>query len=84
MDEMTSDAMVYLLAGMETTGHCLVVITWALLNNPPMLHKLEAELKSAMPGRDDIVDSAKLENLPYLVCKHWDGGRQTDSRFLSE
>lgn len=67
---MTADAYGYLNAGTDTTAHTMVVITWALLNNPHMTQRLKAELKVAMPGHDDTVDWAGLEKLPYLVGKN--------------
>ena len=64
---MTADALVYLIAGTETVASAMTVITWALLNNPQMMQKLKAELKTVMPGRDDAVDWAGLDGLSYLV-----------------
>ena len=66
-DEMTADTMVYLTAGMETTASAMTVITWALLNNPQMMQRLKAELRTVMPQRDDAVGWAGLEKLSYLV-----------------
>ena len=67
--EMSLDAFVLLNAGTDTTSHTMVVITWALLNNPQMMQKLKAELKVAMPGRDDTINWAGTEEMPYLVSK---------------
>ncbi len=69
IDEMTSDAFAYLTAGTDTTSFTLVNITWALVNNPQMMQKLKAELRTVIPGREDVVDCARLENLSYLVSK---------------
>lgn len=66
---MTADAFALLNAGTETTSHAMVVITWALLNNPQMVQRLQAELKVVMPSRNDTVGWAELEELPYLVSK---------------
>ena len=66
-DEMTADALVYLVAGTETVAGAMTVITWAFLNNPQIMQRLKAELRVAMPGRDDAVDWAGLERLSYLV-----------------
>lgn len=66
-DDMAADAFVYLLAGTETTAASMTVTTWALLNNQQMMQRLKAELRTAMPRRDDAVDWAVLERLPYLV-----------------
>ena len=69
VDEMTADAFALFNAGTTTTSYAMVVTTWALLNKPQMMQRLKAELKVAMPGRNDIVDWAGLERLPYLVSK---------------
>ena len=69
VDEMVSDAFALLMAGTDTTAFAVVVITWALLNNPQMMQRLKAELRAVMPGRQDTLDWAGLEKLPYLVSK---------------
>lgn len=69
IDEMAADACTLLMAGADTTGNTLVFITWALLNNSQMMHRLKAELRELMPGREDAVDWVGLEKLPYLVSK---------------
>ena len=69
VEEMTADAFTLMSAGMDTTSYAEIVITWALLNNPQMMQRLKAELRVVMPGRDDTVDWAGLEQLPYLVSK---------------
>ena len=74
VEEMAADAFTLLNAGTDTTSHTMVVVTWALLNQPHMMQRLKAELKVAMPGRNDTVDWAGLEGLPYLVSK-WFGNR---------
>ena len=66
---MTADAFVLLSGGTETTSQAMVLITWALLNNPQMMQRLQAELKVVMPSRNDTVGWARLEELPYLVSK---------------
>ena len=69
VEEMVGDAFALLSAGTDTTSYTELVITWALLNNPQMMQRLKAELRVAMPGRDDTVDWAGSEQLPYLVRK---------------
>jgi cytochrome P450 len=56
-----------LAAGMDTTANALRFGTWSVLSDQRIYRKLKEELRSAMPDRDAIVDSAVLENLPYLV-----------------
>lgn len=69
VDEMAADSFALLIAGTNTATSTLLVITWALLNDLQMMQRFKAELKAAMPGREDRVDSAGLEKLPYLVSK---------------
>lgn len=71
---MGADAFALLVAGTDTVAVTTVMITWALLNNPQMMQRLKAELREVMPGREDTVDWAGLEKLPYLVSKRF-GGR---------
>ena len=68
-DEMAADACTLLLAGTDTSGNTMVVITWALLNNSQMMQRLKTELKEVMPSRGDAVDWLGLEKLPYLVSQ---------------
>ena len=78
-DDMTADAAVYLIAGTETLASAMTVITWALLNDPQMMQRLKAELRTVMPERTDAVGWAELEKLSYLVgtrfrdrlLRHW-------------
>ena len=73
---MTADALVYLIAGTDTVAAAMIVITWALLNNPQIMQKLKAELRTVMPRREDAVNWAGLEKLSYLV------GTRSRDRFL--
>ena len=69
VNEMAADAFVLLSAGTSTVSLTMVVITWALLNNPQMTQRLKAELNTVIAGRDDTTDWAGLEQLLYLVSK---------------
>lgn len=64
---LADEAMVLLIAGMETTGQTLAAITYRLLTNPPILKHLKKELENALPNPNDIPEASKLEGLPYLV-----------------
>ena len=68
-NEMAADALTLLVGGTHTTSSAMVVTIWALLNNPQVMQRLKTELKAAMPRRDDVMDWAELEKLPYLVSK---------------
>ena len=69
VDEMAADAFALLTAGTDTSAYAMVTVIWHLLNNPQMVQRLKAELRRVMPGREDTVDWAELEKLPYLVSK---------------
>ncbi|MCJ1379550.1 hypothetical protein MMC17_002651 [Xylographa soralifera] len=65
---LTSEAVLMLLAGTDTTANTLTVATYAVLRNPQIRHSLLAELNEAMPTQKDvdIVTAEKLRGLPYL------------------
>lgn len=69
VDEMAADAFALLIAGTDTTASSMVTIIWRLLRDPQIIERLKAELRRVMPGREDTVDGAELEKLPYLVRK---------------
>jgi hypothetical protein len=66
-DALTAEGVLMLAAGMDTTANALRVGTWHVLSDPRVYRKLKEELRDAILHRDEIVDSATLENLPYLV-----------------
>lgn len=53
-------------AGLETTAWALTTISYHLLSNPPILTKLQAELKEAILDPTTKLDLVDLEKLPYL------------------
>jgi len=68
LDRLWHDAQTFLIAGAETTGFALANITYYLLSQPELLHRLRKELKTALPnGMTDDVSGAELERLPFLV-----------------
>jgi cytochrome P450 len=76
-DTLTAEAVLMLAAGMDTTANALRIGTWHVLSDPRVYRKLKEELRGAMPHRDEIVDSAILEDLPYLVRPNPTPGPQT-------
>jgi cytochrome P450 len=64
---LADEAMVLLIAGMETTAQTLTALTYHLLTNPPILRRLKIELELAIPDPSQLPTAAKLDNLPYLV-----------------
>jgi cytochrome P450 len=63
---LTNDAVLMFVAGTDTTANTLVNATWALLNNSQIRKTLQAELRSAIPDKNTMVDWVTLEGLPYL------------------
>lgn len=66
MDQLTGDSVLTFVAGTDTTAHTLCQGTFAVASNAPVMQKLKAELKEAIPSKDTQVTVSKLENLPYL------------------
>ncbi|TKA81274.1 hypothetical protein B0A49_00228 [Cryomyces minteri] len=66
IERLMDEGFILIGAGGETTAQTLAVLTYHLLNNPPILKKLRAELTEAMPEPDTPVSWQKLEQLPYL------------------
>ena len=65
--DLTAEAVLMLLAGMDTTANALVVGTWGILQNEEVHKKLQSELHQAIPQKESTVNAEMLEKLPYLV-----------------
>ncbi|KAL8730121.1 MAG: hypothetical protein Q9181_004778 [Wetmoreana brouardii] len=65
---LTSEAILMLLAGTDTTANCLVVGTYGVLHSPKTLEKLSYELREAIPDPEDPsgMTADRLRKLPYL------------------
>lgn len=63
---LSQEAMILLIAGMETTAQTLTALTYHLLSNPPILRRLKQELELAMPDPNQLPIASKLDSLPYL------------------
>ncbi|MCJ1464854.1 hypothetical protein MMC07_003469 [Pseudocyphellaria aurata] len=63
-----ADTMSVNAAGTETTAHALRVITFHLCENPGMVQKLRAELKSVDLSSPNTRKLPQLEKLPYLYA----------------
>ena len=68
VDRLTEEGILFVVAGNETTGNALSIITYHLLDHPDILKKLRAELAKIMSG-DMIPSWQELERLPYLVSQ---------------
>ncbi|KAK6441669.1 hypothetical protein LTR95_002085 [Oleoguttula sp. CCFEE 5521] len=55
-------------AGSVTTVHFLKTILYFIVANPPILERLTAELKQAIPNASQIPPTHVLEALPYLTA----------------
>ncbi|GAB1312601.1 Averantin oxidoreductase [Madurella fahalii] len=61
-EKMHSNAVIFMLAGTETTATLLSGLTYYLLRNPDKMRKLVQEIRGAIPCEDDFT----LENLQRL------------------
>lgn len=66
-DELFQEALALLLAGSDTVGNVCTVGFVHILENPPVLRNLMAELEEIWPDKNASIDYAILEKLPYLV-----------------
>jgi cytochrome P450 len=66
IDRIRDEAMVFIIAGSETTASTMVAITYHLLANRAMLSRLKTELESAITDPNEYPDPVKLDNLPFL------------------
>jgi cytochrome P450 len=68
VDRLWHDAQIFNLAGSETTGWALSVITFYVLENPDILHRLKEELRAIVEDGDvENTSTTELEKLPFLV-----------------
>ncbi|KAG8628991.1 hypothetical protein KVT40_002856 [Elsinoe batatas] len=66
LTELSADAVLFFLAGTDTSSNTLTAGTWGLLQNPTAMTKLQEELRGAIPDGKSLVSSTELEKLPYL------------------
>lgn len=67
IDRLTEEGILFVVAGNETTGNALSIITYHILSNPKVLAKLKKELVDFMPDPSTVAKWQALEKLPYLV-----------------
>lgn len=63
---LRTEAQAVMGAGTVTTAHLLAIVSFHLLDNPDILAKMQAELKTIMPSKDTKPQWQQLEQLPYL------------------
>lgn len=61
--DLVAEAMIMLVAGMDTTANTLVRGTWHILNNKHVYNRLCEELRRAMPDPNEPASLTALEQL---------------------
>lgn len=73
--EMTSNAILMLTAGSETTATLLSGVTFFLLKNPQIMERLKNEIRSNFENYYDITLEQVNTKTPYLLAVLWEGLR---------
>ena len=68
-DHLVLEAVTVISAGMNTTAQILSVITYHLLQDPSILHRLQEELASVMSHNGETPSWQTIEQLPYMVSR---------------
>jgi cytochrome P450 len=63
---LSDEAVGIMGAGTLTTAHLLAIVSFHILDNPDILAKMQAELKTVMLEKDARPQWQQLEQLPYL------------------
>ena len=66
-DEIDSNFEVFIVAGSDTTANLMMGCTYHLLQNPDVLGRLNAEVRTAFHTAKDI-NLAALSEMPYLLA----------------
>lgn len=66
LDEISSNARAYLVAGSDTTANTLTYLIWSVCKMPQVRDKLVAELEARLPSDRDQISDGDLRELPYL------------------
>ncbi|KAJ5374167.1 Cytochrome P450 [Penicillium concentricum] len=66
IDDLTAEALVFLVGGEESTANTLIHGTFHVLNNPQIKSKLQQELSNAILVDQPMPTADTLEKLPYL------------------
>ena len=72
LPRLVTEAISLIAAGTLTTTHMLSSTIYHILNNPPILSRLRAELQTAFPNATTPCSLRNLEKLPYLsavICE---------------
>lgn len=68
VERLWQEALTITGAGTETTGNTLDVITFHVLSNHDILHRLKQELAQAYPTSNDFTSYETVRKLPYLTA----------------
>lgn len=63
---MTSNAMVFFLAGFETTASTLSLCLFELAQNPDIQEKLREEVTGVVSEHDGVPSFEAVKKMPYL------------------
>ena len=74
-DHLQDEAQTIIGAGTVTTGHILALTSYYLVDNPPILEKLQTELGNLMSKTGPSPKWQQLEQLPYLTAVITEGLR---------
>ncbi|OQE11805.1 hypothetical protein PENVUL_c002G00935 [Penicillium vulpinum] len=66
IDDLTAEALVFLVAGEESTANTLIHGTFHILSNPQIKSRLQQELSSVILDGHPMPTAETLEKLPYL------------------
>lgn len=66
LGRLTDEGVLFIVAGNETTGNALSIITFHVLNNSEIKMNLRNELFEAIPDEGTMPQWQFLETLPYL------------------
>ena len=64
---MAHEGFEILLAGSDTTARTMGVAVYHIIANPNVMHRLQEEVKRAIPDPHQFVEARVLEALPWLV-----------------
>lgn len=66
INRLTDEGVLFIVAGNETTGNALSIITFHVLNDSKIKANLKTELLKAIPNEQTMPQWQALEPLPYL------------------
>lgn len=77
ISRLTDEGVLFIVAGNETTGNALSIITFHVLNDGKIKEKLKSEILEAIPDQEVFPMWQNLETLPYLSAVIKEGLRMS-------